>query len=379
MEFPTSPTLNQVVTVNNRGWRWNGTAWQATGNLGSLDAAIAPVFAPLQDTTFGTNTTAEHGRNYIPTAPNLTLTLPQGSSSLFAYASAQLPLDGTDGSTTFTDPVGNVTWSAEGTATISTTQSKFGGASLYSPSGGGLRAANNSIFDFGTGDFTIEGWWYFTALGSGKTLITQRDSGIYTSILWMLDGSNFTLYIGNASTWHITGASIAHGMSTNTWYHLALVRYGTSLKVYVNGTSVYSGTLSAGSSVTPANYQFSINGNQTASTSGAACYIDDFRLMKGYAAYTANFTAPTAANTTSSEGAGPFPTAGTTIGLSPGRYATTTTVSANGGLINGAASIAVTGPLCLKYISNSVQWVTVPNTGGGLTAGDALALIIALE
>ena len=377
MEFPTSPTLNQVVTVNNRGWRWNGTAWQATGNLGSLDAAIAPVFAPLQDTLISANATAEHGRNYVPTQGALTLTLPEGSYSPFAITNSQLPLNGADGSTTFTDLIGTVSWSAEGTATISTTQSKFGGASLYLPSGGGLRAANNSIFDFGTGDFTIEGWWYFTALGSGKTLITQRNSGIYTSILWMLDGSNFTLYIGNASTWHITAASIAHGMSINTWYHLALVRYGTSLKVYVDGVSKYNGTLSAEATVTPANYQFSLNGSQSSSTSGAACYVDDFRLIKGTALYTANFTAPTSANTTTALGAGPFPTVGTTIGISPGRFPMT--VDANGGTIDGTFTRQYSSPACLKYIDNNVQWVTVPNTGGGQTAGDVLALIIAME
>jgi hypothetical protein len=29
IDFPNSPTLNQVYTVGNRVWKWNGTTWDA--------------------------------------------------------------------------------------------------------------------------------------------------------------------------------------------------------------------------------------------------------------------------------------------------------------------------------------------------------------
>ena len=93
----------------------------------------------------------------------------------------------------------------------------------------------------------------------------------------------------NGSTWNIVDSA---GMlfSTDTWYHIALVRYGTSIKLYVNGVSNISTSsslglvdnsvsLSIGSMLTG---EYSMNG-----------YIDELRISKGVARWTSNFTPPT--------------------------------------------------------------------------------------
>ena len=97
----------------------------------------------------------------------------------------------------------------------------------------------------------------------------------------------------NAST-YTTNVVDNVALSTGTWYHMAFVRNGSSHKLYINGTEYLSATSSdpiiktraagigvlyhtAGSS----NYWF--NG-----------FIQDVRITKGLARYTAAFTPPTA-------------------------------------------------------------------------------------
>jgi hypothetical protein len=85
----------------------------------------------------------------------------------------------------------------------------------------------------------------------------------------------------------ITSSSI----STSTWYHLAVSRSGTSTKLFVNGVqggSTYTDSTNY-VSTTPSFIGALYDGS---SLNG---YIDDLRITKGFARYTSNFTAPTAA------------------------------------------------------------------------------------
>lgn len=72
-------------------------------------------------------------------------------------------MDGDNGSTTFKDETGkNVIFA--GSPKISTDQSKFGGASAYFDSSNSsvLRVQKSSDFEFGTGDFTVDLWYFPT-------------------------------------------------------------------------------------------------------------------------------------------------------------------------------------------------------------------------
>jgi len=35
IDFPASPTVNQLYTYNGRTWRWNGASWDAVGVTGA--------------------------------------------------------------------------------------------------------------------------------------------------------------------------------------------------------------------------------------------------------------------------------------------------------------------------------------------------------
>jgi hypothetical protein len=77
-------------------------------------------------------------------------------------------------------------------------------------------------------------------------------------------------------------------ISTNTWYHIALVRNSGTSTLYVNGTSVGSGTTTGNCSGT----YLAIGGYYDTSYLYQG-YLDELRITKGVARYTANFTPQT--------------------------------------------------------------------------------------
>jgi len=79
-------------------------------------------------------------------------------------------------------------------------------------------------------------------------------------------------------------------LSTNTWYHLAWVKNGTSYKIYKDGSQVASFTNSA----IIQSHEWRIGNTFDGASQGMTGYIEDFQILKGVAKYTANFTPPTA-------------------------------------------------------------------------------------
>lgn len=200
--------------------------------------------------------------------------------------------DGTDAVTYFEDdngvraPKGIAT---NGNAQISTAQSKFGGSSLLlDGTTDWLTIPYNPDFTF-TGDFTIECWARATTLRQYNTLITSWTPGWYLAV-W--SSTSIQFYANNVA---VVAASVS--LSTNTWYHIAVSRSGTSVKVFLNGsqvgsTATLSGTITTDDPVIIGqNYN---NGDQSgAQTQEWTGNIDEVRISNS-ARYTANFTAPTA-------------------------------------------------------------------------------------
>jgi hypothetical protein len=87
--------------------------------------------------------------------------------------------------------------------------------------------------------------------------------------------------------------SAAQTFSTGVWYHVAYVRNGSSFRLFVDGTEKTAGATISG---TLFNGTAPFNVGRTADGSNFLNgYIDDLRITKGVARYTANFTAPTKA------------------------------------------------------------------------------------
>lgn len=195
--------------------------------------------------------------------------------------------DGSNGSTTFTDSsASNRTMTRSG-ATISTTQSKFGGASM-SFSGGNYVSVTSSDFAFGNGDFTIECFVYLTTLNSYNHIMgTRQTSGNDANGFSMLIVSTGEIVLYNDG-FHVLSA--AGTVTTNSWQHYAISRSGNTVKIFKNGSQVASGSYSKNNT----NTTFSVGGQVGDASHPTTGYIDELRVTNT-AVYTANFTAPSSA------------------------------------------------------------------------------------
>jgi hypothetical protein len=212
----------------------------------------------------------------------------------FPQTKLLLPFDGANGATTTSDlsnTNASVTFSSGDE--IRTAQSKFGNSSLYVADN--VTVSSSSGFNMGTGDFTIEGWWYFGNTSNSFSLYDQYaggSSGVGNMQLWVSAANDFRVYYDGSNRF-----SLSTTFSTGQWYHLAFVRASGTIKVYVNGTADASTQSYSGQFGKTGTVMF---GDQHSGGGGAPqYYLDDLRVTKGLARYTGNFTAPTTAHLTS--------------------------------------------------------------------------------
>ena len=195
--------------------------------------------------------------------------------------------DGTNNSTTAIDssPAAR-TMTAFGNAKLSTTDPKFGTASLlFDGADDSFRASASADFNFGTADFTAEWWVKFASVSSLQFFFMVGSNNVS-----LQNGTALKVRAGNDFPIDTTITAPA----ASTWHHMALTRAGTSWVFYINGTSVATGTSSAafgasGSTLyVGSNFEggFSLNGRM------------EIRLTKALR-YTSAFTPPTEAFATS--------------------------------------------------------------------------------
>lgn len=202
-----------------------------------------------------------------------------------AVANTQLLLNGTNGG--IVDAHSSSVWETVGNAKLSTSVTKFGNASI---SLDGISSRLVTIASpqwiFGTGDFTVE-FWLNTSDTQGGIITPATTGAGYWALL--LNGS--TLYWQSAyNVTNLKSASMS-GYLNNTWVHVAIVRYSGTMNFYFNGTAQGSGTADS------TNYSGATNaltiGYDPQNNGYLAGYIDDLRITRGFARYTANFTPQT--------------------------------------------------------------------------------------
>jgi hypothetical protein len=178
-----------------------------------------------------------------------------------------------------------------GNAQISTTQSKFGGSSMYfDGTGDGLLAPSTSrAIQFGTGAYTVEFWLYMNSVSGNQGLVTSAGGSGTGPIMALRSGKLTSGIFGSADT--ITSTTT---LSTGQWYHVAYVRDSTgsnATRIYLNGVLDATGTISTDFSTA----QGVAVGYTPTASEPANCYIDDLRITRGVARYTTGFTPPTTA------------------------------------------------------------------------------------
>ncbi len=269
-------TSNNTVTGTADYW-WVGTTGDAvstqnfTGYLADFRATGSAVYT-------GTFTP--------PTAP------------LTAISNTQLLLAGTNAG--IYDATSKNDLETVGNAQISTTQSKFGGSSMYFDGTGdylSIPATQNIVF--GTADFTIEMWVYSGSQGStGARMFGNGAGAAWGSGKYILttttaaNPNKFTLGINNASPADVLVSTTT--FNDSTWKHVAITRYNGVFRLFVNGilesTNTTNVSVDNGTAA-----QIRIGSSGISGDADWAGYIDDLRITKGIARYTSNFTPPTAA------------------------------------------------------------------------------------
>jgi len=196
-----------------------------------------------------------------------------------------LHFDGTDGSTLFTDEKG-LTWTATGTAALSTTEKKFGTASLRAGTGNAVNTSGNSGFNFYGTESTLELFLKLDSASSTGNLISEWNYNLRFN--FAISASNTARFMFYDSS--ITLRQFTFPISyTGAFVHLALCRTSAGLfRAFVDGAEA---TVSA-----PGPYSGGVFAPTTEGVriGSAACYVDELRITKGVARYTADFTPPSA-------------------------------------------------------------------------------------
>ena len=188
-----------------------------------------------------------------------------------------------NGSTTSIQPFSPFAPSAAYDSTVN------GGSGYFDGSGDYLRLPTSNDFDF-AGSFTIEAWVYLEDLSTSRTILaTCGNIGGRGGLYFGTNGNNLIFFQFITNTTLITSSS---SIIKHQWNHVAAVRNGSVITLYINGTSVGTSTFANGFTGNSANGgigDYYENGGY-----GFSGYMSDMRVVNGTAVYTSAFTPPTA-------------------------------------------------------------------------------------
>jgi len=206
--------------------------------------------------------------------------VPSPSDPLFANVKALLHFEGTNGSTTFTDVIGN-TWtsSTSGAAVINTSLHAFGsacgdftGTSCY------VSTPDSAALRIGTQDFCIEFQVNHSAGSANQTAFSKGYVGGSDIILQTDSSNHWILYLGGSAV----ATESAGTISTGVWYGIRVRRSGSSVTIERNGSVVASGSSSL--NISNATDAWCLGAAVAHSRSNPLVgYMDEFRLTIGNA------------------------------------------------------------------------------------------------
>ena len=220
-----------------------------------------------------------------------------GSGDIF-YPSCSLLLhfSGSNNSTTFTDSSpNNVVVSANGNVKITSSISKFGSGSGFFDGTGDYLSFVSGATVFGSSDFTIEFWANFSDIGTFRPLISRRSDcvnvvNISIEINRQSDNTiDARAYVGSTLTQITSTATTA----LNTWYHIATARSGSLYYLFINGNLQTSASIT-GTINDPGNTSYIGIRPTCNATLTMFGYLDEFRITKGVARYSASFVTQSA-------------------------------------------------------------------------------------
>ncbi len=265
----------------------NGTDWTSSGSNYDTDGSYVAITSVWLAWAGGANVST----TYVATSGELA-TDPYAANLVLA-----VPMNGSNGGTTFADKSAAIKGSGSakaitvnGNTNTSTAQSIFYGSSAeFDGTDDNLKLPTSADFQFGSGDFTIETW--FRPNNTSRMAIYHGSSGTDHSL--GIDYSYITQTIGiwassNGTSWDLADGDSAGNRGSivvpvGAWTHVAFVRNGGSLQLYINGVLDKQFSTSA-SIVDESSYQ-PVIGEWFNSIYDLNGYLADFRIYKGVAKY----------------------------------------------------------------------------------------------
>lgn len=181
----------------------------------------------------------------------------------------------------FVDQTGKV-WEPTGVPSTTSVNPAFGSGSVEKRGGTGFLLTGHSDDFIFPGDFTIEAM-ILTDAGSRHIMLPQY-AGSGNELL--------PLYLDSASSgrvfWKGSNAITGLVLPVGEWFHYALTRESGVLRAFVNGVLKGSATRNGTVGVAGGVRLLGDQGNY----SGWRGQLDEFRITKGVARYTENFTPP---------------------------------------------------------------------------------------
>lgn len=274
-----------------------------TGEIGALRYFKAPTLGRALSTAEAQSITlAAVGKK--PFAP-VNLRAQYGSvEPYFTSVGLLLHFNGANGQTTTVDSSQTPKTMTMSGSALSTTLPKFGAASLSLTGGVQVVSTPTSAdFQMGSGDFTIECWVKISSFSGDQTVLIHQSSGAVTDIGFIIavSGGAINFQMGSGGSIY---APISTGGIVGQWQHVAAVRFGNTLTIYVDGVAGGTTATVTGLSMNAASGGSLRIGNRLDGLYQFIGSVDEVRITKGVARYTANFTPPDA----------PFPDASSSTG-----------------------------------------------------------------
>ena len=211
-----------------------------------------------------------------------------------------------------------------------------------------------------TGNFTVE-CWVNTNLPSnysGTILSLGSNSSAYAGLRFQITRASSgatpvsieVLISTSGGSWGLTGATSAL-MVNGIWNHVAVVRSGGVVTVYINGVGYNIGTINGTLYAGPYNAIGKLDG-YSPNPFYYNGYISNLRILNGTALYTSNFTPPTSPLTAIANTSLLTCQSATIIDNSSNNFTITN---------NGAATVSSTAPFTTINIPSGVRFLNRSN------------------
>jgi len=181
-----------------------------------------------------------------------------------------------------------------GQAHLDAGQKKFGASSLYLDGQESyVSYPDSDDWYFESGDFTIEAWVRAADVGEGQydTIAEQYVDNSHRWLFYLVDG-NISFFGKDQNGNTLVQFSGAHGMTENTWHHVAVARSGSDWTLYVDGDTKAQATQSGSMPNFSSALYTGVVHYDDLPYKCAGAHIDELRVSKGVARWLTDFTPP---------------------------------------------------------------------------------------